>query len=457
MTFKNRIAFNYMVATAIVVATVFAIIYLIVHTTVYYNLDRFLTYEAEKHLGEIVNTHDSILFINKAEWAEREHREVQVQPVFIQLTDPDGHVMDKSPNLKEQSLQFDQQKTNEERFNSQLNHQSIRQIQVPYRPLGELRGYIVTAMSREDAKSLLRNLRQVLLILFPIVLIGLFIITRIIAGKSIRPIRVITETADRITRNNLNERINPPKNKDELFTLTASINQMLQRMEDALEREKQFTSDASHELRTPLSILKGTLEVLNRKIRTTEEYQEKIQYSIAEIDRMSRTVDQLLMLARFDKDDKFLNLQPLSLPAILDEVISRNAQGIEEKNLKIALDHPGDVEVVSDPYYMDMILENLLSNAIKYSPRDAQILIRLEQEAGRVRCVIQDQGIGIKAEDMPLVFNPFYRSEPLSHKQISGNGLGLSIVKKACQLANIQISLHSMVNQGTEVELVFST
>ena len=456
MTLKNRIAFNYMVATAIVVAIVFAIIYLIVHTTVYYNLDRFLTYEAEKHLGEIVNTHDSILFINKAEWAEREHREVQVQPVFIQLTGPDGRVMDKSPNLKEQSLELDKNKINEERFNTQLNHQSIRQIQVPYRPLGVLKGYIVAAASREDALSLLKNLRNVLLILFPVVLIFLFIVTRIIAGRSIRPIQVITSTADRITRNNLNERITPPKNKDELFTLTASINELLQRMEDALEREKQFTSDASHELRTPLSVLKGTLEVLNRKWRTPEEYREKIQYSIQEIDRMSRIVDQLLMLARFEKERNTLRLQPLSLPAILDEVISRNATSIEEKNLRIALDHPGDIEIISDPYYMDMILENLLSNAIKYSPDDAQIQIHLEQDAHRVKCVIKDHGIGIKAEDIPLLFNPFYRSEALAHHHIDGNGLGLSIVKKACQIADVQIHLNSMVNEGTEVELVFN-
>ncbi|MCB0603033.1 MAG: HAMP domain-containing protein [Saprospiraceae bacterium] len=456
MTLKNRIALNYMVATAFVVALVFAIIYLIVHTTVYYNLDRFLTYEAEKHLGEIVNAHDSILFINKAEWAEREHREVQVQPVFIQLTDPQGHVMDRSPNLKLDTLFLDQTRTNEERFNTQLNHQAIRQIQVPYRPLGTLKGYIVAAASREDALFLLRNLRNILLILFPVVLIGLFIITRIIAGRSIRPIQVITTTADRITRNNLNERITPPKNKDELYTLTASINELLQRMEDALEREKQFTSDASHELRTPLSVLKGTLEVLNRKWRTPEEYREKIQYSIQEIDRMSRIVDQLLMLARFEKEHNTLRLQPLSLPAILDEVISRNAASIEEKKLRVALDHPGDVEIISDPYYMDMIIENLLSNAIKYSPEGAQILIHLEQNAGRVKCVIKDHGIGIKAEDIPLLFNPFYRSEALKHHHISGNGLGLSIVKKACQIANVKIHLNSMANQGTEVELVFN-
>src|SRR5512139_762628 len=96
------------------------------------------------------------------------------------------------------------------------------------------------------------------------------------------------------------ERIELPANKDEIYTLTSTINQLLDRLEDAVLREKQFTSDASHELRTPLAAIKGTLEVLIRKPREVEQYESKISYCIIEVDRMSTIIDQLLMLARYD-------------------------------------------------------------------------------------------------------------------------------------------------------------
>ena len=106
LSFKNRIAFHYMLATAIIMAIVFGAIYFTVQETVINNLDNELSYEAEKHAGEIEIIGDSLKFENKAEWEEREHREIQVNPVFIQLLDKKGRLMDKSPNLKEEYLLF---------------------------------------------------------------------------------------------------------------------------------------------------------------------------------------------------------------------------------------------------------------------------------------------------------------------------------------------------------------
>ena len=251
LSFKDRIAVNYMIATGVVVTIVFLIIYLIVKGAVYYNLDYELSYEATRHIGEVQFVEDSIFFFNKEEWAEKEHREVQIHPVFIQVIDADGKLMDRSPNLRDSELIFDPLMAHTEHFDATLNGREIRQVQVPIMREGKVRGYMLSAMAMEDSKAVLSNLRDVLLILFPIVLVALFIITRYLAGRSIIPVQKITATADRITRNKLNERIELPPNKDELYTLTTSINELLQRMEEALEREKQFTSDASHQLRTP--------------------------------------------------------------------------------------------------------------------------------------------------------------------------------------------------------------
>lgn len=457
LSFKNRIALYYMVATAIVIAIVFFIIYLIVSTTVFFNLDRNLSFEAHKHTQEIWIRGDSILFVNKSEWLEREHTEIQVHPVFIQVVDKAGRLMDKSPNLKEGTLNFETEKRYNEQFDALLNGRQIRQVQIPIEENGHIAGYILAAMSMEDTKMVVRNLQHVLWILFPIVLLGLFIVSRFLAGKSIEPIQRITATADRITRNSLDERIELPKNHDELYTLTASINELLQRMQDALEREKQFTSDASHELRTPLSVLQGTLEVLLRKPRTVAEYQEKITYSMGEIQRMSHMVDQLLLLARFDNGSRPTDLHPMSLLPAIDDVLQRHKTKISERELSVRMEGADTLEVVADRFDLDLILDNLLSNAIKYARTGSCITIRFAQEAGKPVCTIHDEGVGIRQEDIGHIFNPFFRSDALQHKQIAGNGLGLSIVKKACNRLGIDISIRSVPNEETIARLEFPT
>ncbi len=444
-----------MVATAIMIAIVFVIILVIVKTTVIYNLDKNLTFEAEKHKKEIIIHNDSVHFVNILEWTEREHREVQFHPVFIQIVNSKGILMDKSPNLKEATLIFKEGKQNKQ-FSTFINGQALRQIQFPIEENGSIQGYMLAAVSMEEAEMVMQNLRNVLLLLYPIVLIALFGVARYLAGRSINPIKKITNTADHITRNNLNERIELPKNKDELYVLTSSINELLQRMQDALEREKQFTSDASHELRTPLAVLTGTLEVLNRKPRTAEEYKEKISYSIKEINRMSETVDQLLMLARVDSstvtNDKE-NVEPI---AIIDTVLTRYRTQIKEHSLAINVVADEQIQLNSNTFYIDLIFDNLISNAIKYAKKDSKVDITLSKVNDGVSCVITDQGVGISEEHLSQIFNPFFRSNALNHKEIKGNGLGLSIVKKACDALNITINIESKLDIGTKVRLLFS-
>lgn len=453
--YKNRIALNFLIASAVTISLVFLVIYAVVLTTVYQNLDRAVSYEAIKHSHGLTFTRDSIHFLNRAELEEREHREADVIPVFIQIIDADGNLMDKSPNLKEQALKFNPEDPDGDHFNTMLNGKAIRQLQLPLIFEGQTRGYVLAAMSLEDSKMVIGKLRNILLALFPLVLLSLFFITRLLAGKSIAPVARITATADRITRNNLNERIELPKTKDELYTLASSINELLERIGNAIERERQFTSDASHELRTPLSVIKGTMEVLIRKPRTEAEYREKIAYALTEIDRMSNTIDQLLMLARFDKTPDRLNRQSIQLVPLLDDILQRYEPEIIRKNLQINIDDNGEAEVESDPYYIDLILDNVISNAIKYSFDDSSIQIRVFKKEGETFCEITDHGVGIRQEDIPSVFTPFFRSDALKHKRIPGNGLGLSIVKKACTFINADFTLTSLPSQGTTATLKF--
>lgn len=455
LSFKNRIAFYYLIATALLTALVFFMIFHVVESSVYLHLDNDLIYEAHKHEKEIKLEDGRVVFRNKAEWEEREHREAVVNPVFIQVVGLDGEIMDKSPNLKEDVLAYRLQLEAVQPFDALLRGRSIRQVQVPVSFHNEKKAYLITAISLENSKGVLARLRNILFFSFPIVLLLLFTITRIIAAQSIQPIRAITKTADNITRNNLNERIAMPKNRDELFSLTSSINHLLERVEEALDREKQFTADASHELRTPLTVLKGTLEVLIRKSRTQQEYEEKIQSAINEIDRMGVAVEQLLTLARVDNMARMENMQNLNLLLILDGIIHRNAALLKTKNIQVDISTGEEPSIFSEPHLVNLLLDNIFSNAVKYSEKDSRIQVEVKEQARWVLCVIKDEGIGIRAEDLNKVFTPFFRSDSLRHKDIKGNGLGLAIVKKIAFLLRAEIEFDSQAGQGTKVYIRF--
>jgi len=455
LSFKNRLAFYYMLATAIIIAVVFSIVYLIVQKAVYKNLDIVLTFEAQKHTKEIKIKGDILYFTNKAEWEETEHREVHMNPVFIQIIDAAGRLMDKSPNLKDEVLPFEGSKNLGENFNSKLNNRSIRQVQIPIEHHDKIKGYIIAAMSLEDSQMVLLNLRNTLLILFPIVLFGLFFISRYLAGRSIIPIQNITNTTNRITKSTLNERVALPSNKDELYQLSASINELLNRIENTLQREQQFTSDASHELRTPLSTLRGTLEVLIRKPRTREEYEEKIKVSLSEVDKMTDTLEQLLLLARFDSQKPTVQNEKESLTKIVNDIIASHLKAINSKNLQIVFNNSEIKNDLVPYYYSHLILDNIIHNAVKYSKVNSEITIILRRNEKGLVCEIKDEGIGIRKEDLEKVFIPFFRSDALHHKEVIGNGLGLSIAKKAAHAIKATIAVESELNKGTTFLVTF--
>ncbi|WP_332914070.1 histidine kinase dimerization/phospho-acceptor domain-containing protein [Algoriphagus boritolerans] len=291
--------------TSLIILVVFGIIYLVANYTVISNIDRELGLETDKHKGQIFLINGEIRFLHKDEWQEMEHSQIQLNPIFIEIVDLEGKSMDRSPNLRENHLSFSPEKSaKKEAWTLRIGASEVRQMQIPLFNGGKLEGYLLLAKSFEDSRELLNNLRNVLLILYPIILLSLFLTMRYLAGKSIEPIRQIIRKTNQITQSNLNERVPEAEPNDEIGQLTRSINELLERLEASLNREKQFTSDASHELRTPLSVLRGTLEVLIRKPRTSDEYVEKIKTSLATIDRMSATIDQLLALAREEKGKK---------------------------------------------------------------------------------------------------------------------------------------------------------
>lgn len=449
---KNRIARYYIVSTALLIFAVFVVVYHSVKVSVYNDIDRDLQAEIETLSEQLVIEKHSFRISNLEEWEEREHKSLGINPIFIELVNSEGIGLDKSPNLSNYSLVLDKGKKEEIFYDADLKGNSIRQVQFPVFHNGILKGYVLIAMSLQDAKTVLFTLAEVLFIGYFLILVVLYYITRFIVGRSIKPITSIIETASLISKDNLNTRILLPQNKDELYKLSQTINDLLERIENTIEREKRFTSDASHELRTPLAVVKGTLEVLIRKPRLQIEYEDKINFCISEVNRMNILVDQLLLLARFENQKKDLKIISTSLNALILEVLSQNSTTISAKKIEVNTNFDDDFYINTDPYLFSIVFQNLISNAVKYSFSEGKIEITVRKEENELVITIQDFGIGISKADIENVFNPFYRSNPTEHPQIKGMGLGLSIVNRLSELLQFEIMLSSE-NSGTLVTL----
>ena len=453
-SFKNRIAFNYIVSGSILIAIVFLFIYNIVKYSVNKHVNEEIQEELLKHLDDVSTDSNDTYLIQVDQWRAREHNSISVNPVFVQFYDNNKEVIDKSPNLKNSNLKLFND-SNNIFIDTKLNDIPLRQIQTAIINKGEVVGYLVVAMSLEDFEIVL-ILKNILLITFPLILILLFLIARFFAGRSIKPVRTIIDTSSQITKDNLQTRIPLPKNKDELYVLSENINNLLNRIESAIDREKQFTSDASHELRTPLAVIKGTMEVLIRKPRNQQEYEEKIQFCISEVDRLNHMVDQLLLLARFENQKQNVKQETIYLNALILDNLTRFSEKTENKKIKIVADFTEDFYVQSDNYLVSIIFSNLISNAIKYSNDNGKIELKLEKTSTDLIFTIADNGVGISEQDLNKIFNSFYRSDVTNHPDIKGTGLGLSIVKRLCDLLKIKISVESKINEKTKFTLIFS-
>jgi signal transduction histidine kinase len=453
-SYREQIARRLTLVTALIVLVVFVVIYLVVNYSVIQNSDKALLVEVEKHLQEISLKNGLLIFSHKNEWEEAEHTEIQLNPIFIEIVDVQGKTMDRSPNLRNNHLNFLPDRTSrEDALTLEIGNEEVRQMQIPLRHQGKIEGFMLVATSFEDSRHLLHNLRNVLLFLYPAILISLFLTMRYLAGKSIAPIQEIVEITNQITQNNLNDRVPFSELNDEIGQLSRSINELLSRLDQSLTREKQFTSDASHELRTPLAVLRGTLEVLIRKPRTAEEYKSKIRTALQSIDRMAEMMEQLLALARVGKfsSSDYVSIDLLKFGRNFARKISQDyARPIHfETNLTLPL----ILEVNTKSLLM--ILNNLLQNSLKYSEQNSMIAIRAGIHQGVAFIAVEDEGVGIEEDSLGRIFDPFFREVQVLEKPVPGTGLGLAIVKKLALESGILVEVQSQKGAGSIFRLIF--
>ncbi|MDD3079543.1 MAG: HAMP domain-containing sensor histidine kinase [Paludibacter sp.] len=452
--FKNRIALFNTLAAAITMLVVFAAVYAVVYITTYHYLDNNIREEKEELFSQITTTRDSLILGLNAEWEELEHNRAEVDPIFLQIVDNRGVVIFHSRNLENDQLQFADSLTNEQFFNVALNGKIIRQGQFPIKTrTGQIIGQLDIGVSQVDSMLILSNLRNTFFATFPLMLIFFYIVTSLVASRSIAPVKQLISYAEKMNYNNINPKLPLPVHQDEIYQLTATINALLERIEMGRNREKQITSDISHELWTPLTSIKGTLEVLIRKPRDPQKYQEKIVQVIQEVDDMNHTVNQLLYLARLDAGNINIIKKQVNLYDIMVVIRNRWNLQLQNKQMILQLEIPEDTMIQTDFGLLEIILGNLVGNAVKYGYNQGLLVCRWHAETGTLS--ISDNGPGIPQEHLPHIFERFYRVNVPESSSVQGTGLGLYMVKNLAEIQGINITVESKVNEGTQFDLHF--
>ena len=450
--FKKRIAIFNTIAVAITTFIVFVVIYYVVSFSSFQHLDNDIKAEMEEVFNNINWENDSIQINKMPEWDEAEHQQIEVNPTFIQIVNIDGKAIFKSINLQDDYLLIHPNNNKTSFYNTTINTQKIRQGQFPIINKNKKTiGYLTIGVSQEESSSVLHNLFIVLCFTYLILVFVLYLIMYYVASKAIKPVQKLIQSASQINESNISSRLPLPNNKDEIYKLATTFNDLLNRIENSIEQQKQFTADASHEMRTPLTIIKGTLEVLLRKERTPEQYEKKINEVISQTDRLSYLFDQLLQLARAESNNTIIKKEKIILKEKIDHLINGGDLLLNKNQIKYNI--PSNCVVFADAALLDRILENIISNAIKYNTPNGNITFEWNEKSNSL--LIKDEGIGISKDQQPYLFNRFYRADNSRSSETKGNGLGLSIVKKLCELQHIKISVESAENKGTSFTLQF--
>jgi len=451
-TLRHRIAGLTLLATAVMMIAVFGMIYILVEHAVFRHMDSELEEEAVEFAETLHVSGEDLSVCDDREWMERPHITADFNPEFAQVVvvGQSPEIIKKSFNLFSDTLTYAHGLTSVTFSSETVGTDPVRQVQYPvFGQKKSLLGYVIVAVPLWEALLVLHDLRMVLLVALPVILLVLFFVTRFIAEKSIEPIEKVIDTAENITRSNLDERILLPSRRDELYRLSQTINALLDRLRDAYVRERQFTADASHELKTPLASVMGTLEVLIRKPRTQERYEEKIRFCIDELQRMHRLIEQLLLLARIDGKIEIPGAAPVELSKLIPVVVGRFRSYAEEKNISLSLEANGSGRCLADEGMLEIMLENLIGNAVKYSPENSTIRIKCETRGTLVRCTISNRGKSIPQESLKRLFDRFYRVDASRASRVEGSGLGLSVVKKLADAQGIAIRVKSTDIQET--------
>ena len=386
-----------------------------------------------------------------------EDKEYNFEPLFIRILDavthqtivqtanfPKGILPDDNylKQLKEKVITFEEQ-----------NIYLVSRIKIDFHDKKNI--IIEVATTKEVLTSTLENLFYILTFILPIVLIFALLGGNFLIYKSFSPIENILEKLKNINASDLSARLKTTNNQDEINQLANEINSLLERLESSFEKISQFSSDASHELKTPLTIIRGEIEIALRKDRTINEYKQALNTSLEEVIVIEHSINDLLFLAKNEKDITIDNQINIYFDEIIDESINEVKNFAKLNEIDIKFISSDTIEYRGYPNLLKIAFKNVLKNAIQFSHKNSQIIVKSYKKDSFFEITVEDFGIGIAKSEQIKIFEKFYRTDKSRNKNSGGTGLGMSILKKIVDIHNGNIYIHSKENIGTKIIISF--
>jgi heavy metal sensor kinase len=307
--------------------------------------------------------------------------------------------------------------------------------------------------SQEGLDRSVTELKRLFLFSFPPFMLIFLILGWMYAGKMLDPVRKIKSLAEEIRQGKWDQQLTLESYGKEINELGLILNQMVDTMRRSVESQKRFTADVSHEIRSPLTSLRGTIEVALRKKRHPEEYEEVLRNNLSDVIRLTRLTDNLLFLSRADHKILALRRQWFDVEHMLDRVVETYRDKALQEGILVHVDVQHGIELNGDIELLEQAFSNLVDNAIKYTNRGGHIAVKSVQEGDNIKITVSDSGIGIPAEQIPHIFERFYRVDREQSRKFSGTGLGLAITHWIIKAHNGEISVTSAPDKGSEFTL----
>lgn len=370
---------------------------------------------------------------------------------YVQVWGKDGRLVATSPSIGALSQPLDPigLKSGLTFYeDSYLDGAHLRVLSVPLKLGDRVIGTLQVGASLTVVDATRNNLLSTMVVISVLAVLLAMIGSWAVLGRAFFPLEAITETVDQINRaDDLSRRIPyQDETEDEVGSLVVSFNQTLERLESLFTSQQRFLADVSHELRTPLTVIKGNVDLMRRMKAADEESLSSIDQ---EAGRLTRLVGGLLMLAQAESGKLTLNFAPVELDLLLTEVFTE-MRVLAGSKVHVHLNDIDQVMVNGDRDRLKQVLLNLVANAIQYTPPGGDIFLSISKLGDQARIIVRDTGPGIPAEDLPHIFDRFYRAEKSrTRSKTSGFGLGLSIAHWIVEHHDGQIKVESKEGKGT--------
>lgn len=326
----------------------------------------------------------------------------------------------------------------------------LKQLTLPVVRGGRFTGELIQVGAPLDAiQDTLRGVAVILLVSLPTALVLAIIIGYVLTARVFKPVVQMQRSAAKITIEDLDQRLELPRARDELHDLARTYNEMLSRIHDAVGRLRRFTGDVSHELRTPIAVIRAEADLAMRRPREAAEYNAALQRIKKEANGMTSIVEDLLLLARAEGKSAKMTWSVVKLSKFIEDLQQSVALEFQNRKVKLNIDVDGDVSFEASSTYLSLALKNILINAAKHSPSEGNVHLRGRVTESLLTLSIKDEGEGISPQDLPHVFDTFYRADTARNRAAGGVGIGLSLAKALVKLHKGTITATSEVGSGS--------